>query len=103
MTLSDSYPNEPVPTCHCGLPQTSHHLLLHCAQLSEARKKHLSNTINSLDGIFDSKQAPQIVKFLKETGLGFTRDIRDTDVDEEESVDYDIGPLGGRFPLDLDI
>ena len=55
------------------------------------------------EALFAANLATRIVQFLKQTGTGFTDTTRDIDEEEEESVDYDVGPLGGRFPLDLDI
>ena len=68
-----------------------------------ARTKLLPTMTGPNDPLFEANLAPQIVKYLKQTGLGFSADTRDLDDEEEESVDFDIGPMGGRFPLDLEI
>ena len=48
-------------------------------------------------------QIPALTTFLRRTGLGFIRDVRDRLAkDDPEVDDLDVGPIG-RLSLDIDI
>ena len=52
---------------------------------------------------FDMDQIPALTTFLRRTGLGFIRDVRDRLAkDDPEVDDLDVGPIG-RISLDIDI
>ena len=55
-----------------------------------------------LDIRFDVIQIPALTTFLRRTGLGFVRDVRNRLAkDGPELYDLDVGPIG-RLSLDLD-
>ena len=112
---SDPFPNELPEQCSCGGTRTSGHLLLECPILADAQKNLISHiqpsnpttTSQTLDPppntIFNNSYAPAIISFMKRTGLGFTRYVRDKSSDNlSENKDIDVGPIGS-LSLDLDI
>ena len=51
---------------------------------------------------FDSRKTANLIQFLKQTGLGFVRYVKDKlETDESEIDDIDVGLIGG-LSLDLD-
>ena len=51
---------------------------------------------------FDSRKTANLIQFLRRTGLGFVRFVKDKlATDESEIDDIDVGPIGGLF-LDVD-
>ena len=51
---------------------------------------------------FDSRNTGNLIQFLRRTGLGFVRFVKDKlATDESEIDDIDVGPIGG-LALDLD-
>ena len=53
---------------------------------------------------FDMARTPELVAFLRRTGLGFVREIKDGCAkDGPEIDDIDVGLIGSRLSLDLDL
>ena len=101
-TPSDPHPANPPERCRCGGERTSLHILLDCPDFNDARNDLLpapaSQTL-----LFEPNHLPQLVTFLRRTGLGFTQDLRDRTEDAESEVeDLDVGPIEG-MTLDLDL
>jgi hypothetical protein len=56
-----------------------------------------------LDICFDMAQIPALTTFLRRTGLGFIKDVRDRLAkDDPEVDDLDVGPIG-HLSLNIDI
>lgn len=52
---------------------------------------------------FDNTHLPQLIIFLRRTGLGFTRDHQDGILNGDSEIeDLDVGPVGD-LALDLDL
>ena len=116
-TPSDPFPNELAEKCFCGEERTSKHLLESCPYLKEARMDllPLDNTLQQQStsssgalptqhplSCFDSRKTANLIQFLRRTGLGFVRYVKDKlATDESEIDDIDVGPIGG-LSLDLD-
>ena len=51
---------------------------------------------------FDSRKTTKLIQFLRQTGQGFVRYVKDKlATDESEIDDIDVGPIG-RLSLDFD-
>ena len=91
-TPSDPFPNELPENCACGKERASQHILESCPLLRDARMDLLPpDTPMQLPDVsqsrtsptikpglcFGNKRTPDLIKFLRRTGLGFVRYVKD--------------------------
>lgn len=96
------HPSSPPEDYQCGRECTSSHILLDCPRFNDARNGLLPAT-TSQNFRFEPIHLPRLVTFLRRTGPGFSRDLRDKTRDTELEVeDLDVG-LIGDMALDLDL
>ena len=99
-TLSDPHPSKLPETCTCGTPLTSKHILMDCKAFADARMEIFNpKTGNHLIQIgdirFNADQTPAILTFMRRTGLGFSRVLKDRLEDSSEAdQDWDVGEPG---------
>ena len=99
-TLSDPHPSKRPEDCTCGAPLTSKHVLMDCKTFADARMEIFNpktggHLIKVGDNRFNADQTKAMLTFMRRTGLGFSRVLRDRLEDSPEEVqDWEVGEPG---------